>query len=196
MKAKEVLRLLQITRPTLSKYIKEGSITSTMLPNHRHNYDEESVYKYLNKNVERDTVIYSRVSTYKQKNSLKNQTEMLKQYCFSNGTKLNAIYSDIASGINFDKRKEFFNMLDNIIAGKIKKVIIAYRDRLSRIGFSFFKRLFSKYNCEIEVISEIGSEKLDSEEIFEEIVSLLHCYSMKLYSKRKDPIIKKIINDK
>ena len=34
------------------------------------------------------------------------------------------------------------------------------------------------------VMSEVGSEKLDSQEIFEEIVSLLHCYSMKLYSNR------------
>ena len=33
-------------------------------------------------------------------------------------------------------------------------------------------------------MSEEGNPKIDSEEIFEEIVSLLHCYSMKLYSKR------------
>jgi predicted site-specific integrase-resolvase len=42
-------------------------------------------------------------------------------------------------------------------------------------------------------MSEVGSQKLDSEEIFEEIVSLLHCYSMKLYSKRKNKKIKEII---
>jgi len=40
-------------------------------------------------------------------------------------------------------------------------------------------------------MSEVGNEKLDNEEIFEEIVSLLHCYSMKLYSKRKIQKIKK-----
>jgi predicted site-specific integrase-resolvase len=34
-------------------------------------------------------------------------------------------------------------------------------------------------------MSEIGSVKLDNEEIFEEIISLLHCYSMKLYTKRQ-----------
>ncbi|MGL5507449.1 MAG: IS607-like element ISCbo10 family transposase, partial [Paraclostridium sp.] len=36
---------------------------------------------------------------------------------------------------------------------------------------------------------------LDSEEVFEEIVALLHCYSMKLYSKRKVNKIKEIISD-
>jgi len=33
-------------------------------------------------------------------------------------------------------------------------------------------------------MSEVGSETIDSQEIFEEIVSLLHCYSMKQYSNR------------
>lgn len=55
--------------------------------------------------------------------------------------------------------------------------------------------LFKKYNCEIIVISEIGSEKLDSQEIFEEIVSLLHCYSKKLYSKRKIQKIKEVLSE-
>ena len=45
-------------------------------------------------------------------------------------------------------------------------------------------------------MSEVGSSKLDSEEIFEEIVSLLHCYSMKLYSKRRLDKLKEIIEDK
>lgn len=53
--------------------------------------------------------------------------------------------------------------------------------------------LFKKYNCEIVVMSEVGSEKLDSQEIFEEIVSLLHCYSMKLYSKRKIQKVKDVL---
>jgi predicted site-specific integrase-resolvase len=45
------------------------------------------------------------------------------------------------------------------------------------------------------VISEIGNPKLDTEEVFEEIVSMLHCYSMKLYSKRKNPIIQQLITE-
>ena len=74
-------------------------------------------------------------------------------------------------------------------------MVITYKDRLSRVGFELFAYLFRKYGCEIIVISEIGSEKLDSEELFEEIVSLLHCYSMKLYSKRKAKKIKEILEE-
>ena len=45
MKSKEVLELLQITRPTLTKYVKEGLIKVNILPNGRYDYDKDSVYK-------------------------------------------------------------------------------------------------------------------------------------------------------
>ena len=195
MKANEVLNLLRITRPTLTKYVKEGIIKTEKLPNGRYEYDTESVYAFLNKDVKRKTYIYARVSTPKQKTDLNNQIELLKQFCFTNGYTISGIYADIASGISFDKRKDFFEMLDEIIDNKVERVVITYKDRLSRVGFDLFFHLFKKYNCEIVVMSEVGSEKLDSQEIFEEIVSLLHCYSMKLYSKRKFQKIKEVLTD-
>ena len=111
MKAKEVLSILRITRPTLTKYVKNGTIKVQVLPNGRYDYDEKSVYDFLNKNVDRKTVLYCRVSTQKQKQDLKNQEDLLKQFCFSNGIKINNVYKDIASGIDFEKRKDFFIML-------------------------------------------------------------------------------------
>lgn len=185
MKSSDVLRVLDITRPTLTKYVKTGIIKATTKPNGQYDYDEESVYAFLNKDVKRKCYIYARVSTHKQKKDLENQVEMLKQFSFSQGIQIAGVYQDIASGISFEKRKQFFQLLDEILAGHVQKVVISYKDRLSRVGFDLFNYLFAKYNCEIVVVSEVGSNKLDSEEIFEEIVSLLHCYSMKLYSKRK-----------
>ena len=83
-------------------------------------------------------------------------------------------------------------MLDLIINKEVDKVIITYKDRLSRVGFELFFYLFQKFQTEIIIISEIGSEKLDAQEIFEEIVNLLHCYSMKLYSNRRKNKIKEL----
>lgn len=193
MKAGEVLALLRITRPTLTKYVREGILKVDTLPNGRYDYNEESVYALLNKNVKRKTYIYARVSTSKQKADLNNQVELLKQFCFVNGYIISGVFTDIASGISFEKRTDFFKLLDDVIANKVERVVITYKDRLSRVGFELFYHLFKKYNCEIVVMSEVGSEKLDSEEVFEEIVSLLHCYSMKLYSKRKAQKIKDVL---
>ena len=135
MKAKEVLNLLQISRKTLHVYSRDGRIRYTVMRNTMYNYNEEDVYKILNKDMKRKTVIYARVSTSKQKDDLQNQIEQLKQWCFMNGNTISAIYSDIASGISFEKRKGFFEMLDEIMNHKVEKVILAYRDRLSRVGY-------------------------------------------------------------
>ena len=195
MTAKEVLRVLQITRPTLTKYVKENKLKVTVKGNGRYDYDADSVYKMLNKDIERKTYLYARVSTVKQKKDLENQVQLLKMFCFQNGYVIHGIYQEIASGICFDKRNQFFNMLDEILAGRVNRVIITYKDRLSRVGFELFTYLFKKYGCEIIVMSEIGSEKLDSEEVFEEIISLLHCYSMKLCSKRNAKKIQEILKE-
>lgn len=195
MKANEVLKLLRITRPTLTKYVKNGLIKVDKLPNGRYEYNSDDVYSFLNKDVKRKTYIYARVSTAKQKPDLNNQVELLKQFCFSNGYTISGIYTDVASGISFEKRNDFFKLLDDVIDNKVERVVITYKDRLSRVGFDLFYHLFKKYNCETIVMSEVGSEKLDSQEIFEEIISLLHCYSMKLYSKRKAQKIKEVLSD-
>jgi predicted site-specific integrase-resolvase len=185
MLSKDVLRVLGITRPTLTKYVKTGIIRVKVLPNKRYDYNEEDVYGFLNKDMKRKTFIYARVSTAKQKPDLENQISLLKQFCFSNGYTISGIYSDIASGISFEKRKDFYALLDEVLEGHVERVVVTYKDRLSRVGFELFYHLFQKYNCEIIVMSEVGSAKLDTQEVFEEIVNLLHCYSMKSYSSRR-----------
>lgn len=195
MKSNEVLRTLRISRQTLCAYVKNGTIKATKMPNGQYDYEEASVYGFLNKDVKRRTYLYARVSTQKQKADLANQVEALKQFAFLNGYQVSGIFSDIASGISFEKRTNFFTMLDDIINGKVERVIITYKDRLSRVGFELFQHLFGRYHCQIIVMSEVGSEKLDSQEIFEEIISLLHCYSMKLYSKRRAQKIREVLEN-
>jgi predicted site-specific integrase-resolvase len=195
MKAKEAMRLLNVSRPTLGKYVKDGRIRAERQPNGYLEFNDEDVRRMYGKGIQRMTYIYGRVSTSKQKSSLDNQVDMLKQFCFSKGYNVHGVYTDVASGISFEKRKSFFELLEEILQGRVERVVIAYKDRLSRVGFGLFKHLFSRYECEIEVMSEVGSEKLDSEEVFEEIVSLLHCYSMKLYTKRKLQKVKELVED-
>lgn len=189
MKAKQVLSLLRVTRATLCRYVKQGVVKVRLLPNKDYDYDEESVYKLMNKNVSRQNVIYARVSTAKQKQDLENQIDLVKQFAFKNGIIINDIYSDIGSGINFD-RKQFQRLINNVVEHKISKVYITYKDRLSRISFDVFKNLFSKFNCEIVVLNEIDDEKLIEKEIFTEIVNLIHCFSMKMYSSRRKEKLK------
>jgi len=63
VKAAEVLKLLRISRPTLCNYLKEGKVKGTPQPNGYYDYEEESVFNLLNKDIPRDNVIYARVET-------------------------------------------------------------------------------------------------------------------------------------
>ena len=85
----------------------------------------------------------------------------------NSGIQVDGVFQDIASGISFENRKQFFELLDDVLDYKVAKVVITYKDRLSRVGFELFYHLFKKFGTEIVVASQIGSEKLDSEEIFE-----------------------------
>lgn len=58
-----------------------------------------------------------------------------------------------------------------------------------------FKHLFSKYHAEIIVISELTDKKTDQQEIFEETISLLNTFSLKLDSNERKEI-KEILKDK
>ena len=72
MKAKEVLKLLKISRATLFNYTRDGKLKVTKLDNGYYDYDEESVFRVIKKDS-RINVIYARVSTYKQKDDLQHQ---------------------------------------------------------------------------------------------------------------------------
>jgi predicted site-specific integrase-resolvase len=189
MKAAEVLNLLRISRPTLTNYVKQGYLKVAMLPNGRYDYNDKSVYRFMNKDIPRKNVIYARVSTRKQKKDLENQIQLLKHLCFQNGILINGIYEDIASGMNLD-RKNLLPLIKEIINYKINSVIISHKDRLSRIGFKLFQHLFREFGTELVVINELESGSTE-QEIFQEIISLLHCYAMSMYSRRRKDFVKK-----
>jgi len=158
MKAGEVLKVLHISRPTLYRYAEQGLIKRMKLPTGKYDYDEESIYTFLNKDVRRKNVIYGRVSTPNQKKDLEIQVDLLKNWAFNSGYKINYVYTDIASETSFEEWKEFFVMLDEIFDYKIDTVIIATKDRLSNFGFEFISYIFSKFGTKIIVVSESLAE--------------------------------------
>jgi DNA invertase Pin-like site-specific DNA recombinase len=118
----------------------------------------------------------------------------ITQFCSVNGIKISDEYSDIGSGINFE-RKEFQRLVNDVVNHKISKIYITYKDRLSRISFDMFKNLFQNFNCEIIVLNDIDDNKQIEKEIFNEIISLIHCFAMKVYSSRRQKKLKNIEED-
>lgn len=185
MKAKDVLKILQITRPTLTKYVKNGIINVTTNVNGFYTYNDDDVFKLAKITQQRKCVIYARVSTPKQKYDLETQISTIRNYANNNGFTVDSVYSDIASGLNYD-RGSFQNLVNDILSYKVKTVIVSNKDRLTRVSFDMWKQLFNQFSCELIVANNDNAEDDNSEkEIFEDIISLLHCFAMRMYSNRR-----------
>ncbi len=195
MKAKEVLKILCISRPTLTKYVKTGVIKATLQANGDYNYDEESVLAKSGIDTTlRKCIIYGRVSTQKQKKELEKQLQILTEFANSNGYCVDKVYSDIASGLTFD-RENFQKILFEVLDRKVKTLIIRDKDRLSRVSFEMWKSLFHNFNCEIIVMNELQNNKSEEQEIFEDIISMIHCFVMRMYSSRRKKKIQLVEED-
>ena len=136
-----------------------------------------------NKESKRQNVIYSRVSNTKQKDDLIKQQRILREYMTSNGFIVDKIYSDIASGMNSD-RNDFNNMISDCFDAKIDKIFITYKDRFIRFGFDYFVNILKKLDVEIVVINATTEEDFQSE-LTNDLISIIHHFSMKLYSNRR-----------
>ena len=66
---------------------------------------------------------------------------------------------------------------------------------MSRISFDMFKNLFAKFNCEIVVLNDVEDSKTVEKEIFNEIISLIHCFAMRVYSSRRKKKLKCVEED-
>ena len=189
MKSGQVLKRLRITRPTLTRYVKDGKIKVKLLPNGQYDYDENSVYQFLNKDIKRRNVIYARVSTAKQKQDLENQVDTLISYMNHNGFGVDKVYKDIKSGMHFD-RKEFQRLLNSVMNNEVERVFITYKDRFARLSFDLMVKLFSNFGTEIVVINKI--ENNEEKELYEDLMSVIHSFSMKLDNEKRKKLKEEI----
>lgn len=128
-------------------------------------------------------VIYCRVSNTKQKNDLLRQEQILREYCVKNGVKPDAVFTDIASGMRED-RNGLRELIELVKEYKVNKVYISYKDRLTRFGYGYFEHLFSLYGTQIEVVN-LTKEEDFQQELTQDFISILHYFSMKMYSNRR-----------
>ena len=196
--SKEIKQLFHISAVTLMNWKNTGKIQYKKLSDKKILYDIDSIDKSVDNETQKlntKNVIYVRVSTSGQKEDLNNQIEVIKNYMLNNGIKPDNIYSDIASGMN-ENRKQFNNLLEQIFKREINTVYITFKDRLSRFGFNQFKQIFNYFGTNIVILDEQEeTNKTYQQELMEDLLAIIHTYSMKLYTNRKKKLkeIEKII---
>ncbi|MBQ8824081.1 MAG: IS607 family transposase [Ruminococcus sp.] len=189
----EMTEILGVTAQTLRNWDKSGRLKPHHTsPNGYRYYSEDDLNQILNKPVkkQRKTVGYCRVSSPKQKDDLKRQEENMRIYLLAQGKPFEII-SDIGSGINY-KRKGLQELIKGMANRSISKVVVLYKDRLTRFGFELIEYIAELYGCEIEVVDT--TEKTEQEELVKDLVQIITIFSCKLQGKRANKA-KKIIKE-
>jgi len=122
-------------------------------------------------------VIYARVSSHDKKDDLNRQVERCKDYAAHNGYKVDAIYKEIASGMN-DNRPKFWEMLYS----EPTTIICENKDRLTRFGFNYIERLLSRNGCSIDVMYPNDNNEQD---IIKDMIAIVTSFCCRLYGARR-----------
>jgi predicted site-specific integrase-resolvase len=184
MKARDVRKILGVTQKTLNSYVKSGKLNPFVVNSHHYEYDRDEVYSLIKKHKERVNVTYARVSSSKQKNDLKTQNERLYDFSLRNGYKLAEQIEDIKSGMSFSDRKGFMKLLDMVVDNRVEYVIVENKDRLTRFGFELVEEFMKLHGTTVVVMSD-ELNKTYEQELTDDLISIIHYYSMKSYSNRR-----------
>lgn len=186
---KETASYLNVSQDTLRKWDKKGKLIPSKTPGGHRRYDTDILDKFIGKeNKQKDEftlscATYARVSSHeqKEKGDLDMQSLRLSEYCAKHKLPITHIIKDVGSGLN-DNRSGFIELSDLIIQGKVNKVVIEYKDSLTRFQFKFIKKMFENYGCEVIAINDLDISS--EEELATDIISLLASFSGKLYGQR------------
>lgn len=133
-----------------------------------------------NNTQENGVILYARTSSSKNKTLLENQVKRLEQYAIAKGYKIKQIVKEYGSGLN-DERKLLSKILKD---DNYDKIIVENKDRLTRFGFNWIQLLTGN---RIEVINE---SKEKDEDITKDLISIIHCFSSRIYGLRRSQNLK------
>ncbi|NEO79295.1 IS607 family transposase [Moorena sp. SIO4G3] len=181
---KEAAKNYGVSISTLRRWDREGKLDSIRTQGNQRRFCVEGEAPQS-----KPIVCYARVSTHSQLDDLDRQAEFLRSK-YPNAE----IVTEVGSGLNF-KRRKFLKILERIYSADISAFVVAYPDRAVRFGFPLLEWLCKKAGVKLVVLNE---RKLSPEqELVEDILSILHCFSARLYGLRKyQKLLSKAVQEK
>ncbi len=181
----EFAKKLNVSVKTLQRWDNAGILKARRSPTGRRYYTEAQYFEYMGQPIKqenRSVIIYARVSSSKQKDDLKNQVTFLREYANAKGIIVDEVLTDIGSGLDF-KRKKWNELLMRAQNKEVSQILVAHKDRFIRFGFEWYQQWLGQYGVEIEVVNneELSPEK----EIVEDLISVIHVFSCRIYGLRK-----------
>ena len=187
---KEAANYLNVSQDSLRKWNRSGKLCPFKTVGGHRRYDTDLLDEFIGKNKPEEVndeeircATYARVSSHEQKTKgdLDRQSLRLSEYCAKHKLSVTHIIKDVGSGLN-DNRSGFIRLTDLIIKGKVNRLVIEHKDRLTRFQFKFIKKMFESYGCNVIVIND--TDVSNEEELAADIMSLLASFSGKYYGRR------------
>lgn len=188
---KETEHLLNVSKSTLQRWDNSGKLIALRTEGGHRRYKQSDIERLIGENSNETTnksdevivATYARCSTQDQKahGDIDRQSSSLFEYCTKKKYKVGYIIKDMGSGLN-DKRKGFIKLCNLVINGKINKVVIEHKDRLTRFQYNLIEFFFNSYGVEIELLDK--KEYTEQEELVNDMMMLIASFSGRLYSAR------------
>ena len=181
-KVGEFAKLLNVTVKTLQNWDKQGTLKAYRTPTNQRFYTEEQLNQVLGFSNEFQEekmglrIGYCRVSTPNQKNSLQSQEDFLRSYTNAKGVILDEVFTDIGSGINYN-RKNFNKILELVEAREISEIYITYKDRFVRFGFEWFNNFCEKHGAKIIILNQPSTSP--EQELAEDLLNIVTAFSVR-----------------
>ena len=176
----------KISRITLINWEKQGLLKPYRTPGGVRRYkkeDIESLMGMLQEKPKPAVVCYARVSTLKQKEYLNNQIKRLNEYCKAKGYTNYKVISEIASGVN-ENRRGLRKLLNMVKRGEVSKLIIEeYEDRLARFGYKYLETYLSAFGVDIEIINGAPPNDIHKE-LAEDLIAIVTSFAARVYGAR------------
>ena len=172
---------LGVTKMTLWNWKKQGKLDFIKIGSMNY-VDVETYNKFLGiqESKKDSTVIYCRVSSSQNKDSLERQKERLLSYCAAKGYSISKVVTEIGSGIN-DQRPKLLKLLSE---QDFTRLVVEHKDRLTRFGFSYIETLLKERSINIEVINS-SNDSYAKDDLVEDFVSIIASYCARIYGKRR-----------
>jgi len=121
--------------------------------------------------------IYSRVSSHNKREDLTRQLERCKTFAETKGFTITKMYKEIGSGMN-DSRGQLMKLLEQPIG----TIIVENKDRLTRFGYNYLDKLYTKLGGKIIIVN--SDEKIDKDDLMKDLTSVITSFCCKLYGLR------------
>lgn len=179
----EAAEVLGVSITTLRRWETEGKLIPERTAAGHRRYDLSKLKPEIvhAASDERRTVAYARVSSHDQKNDLERQKQVLELYCARNGWTFEII-ADLGSGMNYQK-KGLKRLLDDVVEGRIGRLVITHKDRLLRFGAELVFAICEAKSVEVVILNQ-GEDTTFEEDLAKDVLEIITVFSARLYGSR------------